>query len=342
MDRFDRLIRDVSDGILIVDSKGTILHINPAASVILGMGRSFCGKKYSAMMMADREENHDFHRILIDAVLNKSVLHRENMDIVRTDGKVTSVEVTSSWSKGESEDEPDCVIITIVDRSDEIQLKKKLDDSSFLYSCFLCIICLWAFITAIWNFLGQPISGTILSKILAVVLLAVVIPAKKHTNFTWKDFGLRTENLKHNIITDTVISAVAIVLLCLVKLIILKVKPEFFAGSTGFVSWRKYPLSEYILYIFSVLCQEFVTRGIVHEIFKYILNGKNNRRAAILVSSLVFGAMHMHLGFVYMIGAAVLLGALGLLYDKQKSIWGLCIPHYVLGMAIGLLDFVVY
>ena len=61
--------------------------------------------------------------------------------------------------------------------------------------------------------------------------------------------------------------------------------------------------------------------------------------AAIVVSSLVFGALHLFLGLIYMLGAVVLLGGMGVLYRRQNTIWGLCIPHYVLGMALTFLGF---
>ena len=61
--------------------------------------------------------------------------------------------------------------------------------------------------------------------------------------------------------------------------------------------------------------------------------------AAIVVTSLAFGALHLFLGLIYMLGAIILLGGLGVLYRRQNTIWGLCIPHYVLGMALVFLGF---
>jgi hypothetical protein len=40
-----------------------------------------------------------------------------------------------------------------------------------------------------------------------------------------------------------------------------------------------------------------------------------------------------------MMAAMILLGALGGLYEKQKSIWGVTIIHYVLGEAAACLGF---
>ena len=66
---------------------------------------------------------------------------------------------------------------------------------------------------------------------------------------------------------------------------------------------------------------------------------KNAVMAAILLSSLLFGAVHIAHGFMYMTAAMILLGALGGLYEKQRNIWGVAIIHYILGQAACCLGF---
>ena len=43
---------------------------------------------------------------------------------------------------------------------------------------------------------------------------------------------------------------------------------------------------------------------------------------------------------MYMIAATALLSLFGILYRRQNSIWGLCIPHFVLGEIVWFLGFV--
>ena len=40
-------------------------------------------------------------------------------------------------------------------------------------------------------------------------------------------------------------------------------------------------------------------------------------------------------------GKSILLGALGMLYNRQRNIWGLCIIHYVLGEVATFLRYVI-
>ena len=55
---------------------------------------------------------------------------------------------------------------------------------------------------------------------------------------------------------------------------------------------------------------------------------------------LLFGAVHLGHGFMYMAGAIVLLGSLGGMYEKQRNIWGVTIIHYVMGEAGTCLGFI--
>ena len=43
---------------------------------------------------------------------------------------------------------------------------------------------------------------------------------------------------------------------------------------------------------------------------------------------------------ILLIAAVALLSLFGLIYIKQRSIWGVCVPHYVLGLALLILGFV--
>lgn len=340
MNQSDRMLRDLSDGIMVVDTSGTVVHVNPAAAALLGMTEDLQGRKYASLMAGDREENLPFHQMLIDAVENKEALHRRNVDYIRPDGGRSVLEVTSSWSEDGNE-RPE-VILTMSDRSEEQRHRKKMIDASVCYNYILCVVCLWVFVTAIWNFLGQPVSTSVLSKTISVVTLLLMIPAKLHADFTWKDFGLNFNRVGRNILVDSVIGVGALGLLCLVKLVLMKKLPGFFPDGRPFFDFGKYTMLDHLLYLVEVACQELVTRGIVHEVLRHLMQNRYKEVTSILVSSLIFGAMHIHVGLVYMLGAALLLGALGLLYRRQGNIWGLCIPHFILGSALGILDFVAF
>lgn len=205
-----------------------------------------------------------------------------------------------------------------------------------------CFVFLWLFIYAIWEHTGRIIAATYLSKALVA---AAFIPAGliiTRLRPTAKDLGISFRGITPAIVTDSVITVGLLLFLIVLKLVLLKIDPSFFPENVPFFHFGKYPAWEYVTYAVSVIAQEFLSRGVLHGMIRRSLCGRHAAAEAILFSSLMFSALHIQVGFVYMLGATVLLGLLGIVYDRQKTIWGLCIPHYILGWAIGLLGFVAY
>ena len=58
---------------------------------------------------------------------------------------------------------------------------------------------------------------------------------------------------------------------------------------------------------------------------------------ASMLSSFIFAALHIHLGFIFMVGAAILAGLEGIFYEKQQNIFGVWIVHWVFGVSGTLL-----
>ena len=77
----------------------------------------------------------------------------------------------------------------------------------------------------------------------------------------------------------------------------------------------------------------------IYGSIRKLFDGRHAVVWAVLVSSLLFGAVHIAHGFMYMVAAMILLGALGGLYEKQRNIWGVAVIHYVLGQAAACLGF---
>lgn len=86
------------------------------------------------------------------------------------------------------------------------------------------------------------------------------------------------------------------------------------------------------MYPLSVLLQEILSQSIIRECLMRILKGENSHIYAILLSSMLFTALHIHRGFGFMVGSLLLCYGIGALYRKQRTIWGLCITHYSVSM----------
>ena len=127
-----------------------------------------------------------------------------------------------------------------------------------------------------------------------------------------------------------------LVLMIAAKLILRQFFPTVMDPKAPFFRWNALePLD--LLYIPTVVLQELLVRGVMQGSLERILPDSYPPAVANIIASLVFGAVHIHKGIVYMVGAALLLSFFGILYSKQKTIWGLCIPHLVLSWSLRIL-----
>ena len=169
--------------------------------------------------------------------------------------------------------------------------------------------------------------------------------ATRVCGFTINDLGLRIKGIKKHVKTDAILTAVSVLIMIIIKLLIMLFVPTFtfYNPDNVFFDFSKYTLIQKLEYAICVIAQEYLSRGLVYECVKRIVltdrNSKYVDYIAIVVSSLYFAALHIYLGVTYMIGAFVLLSIFGIIYKKQKSIWGLCIPHFILGMMLEILGF---
>lgn len=332
-----RIVRDLDDGVIAISMDGNIRAMNPRAVQLLGVGESYAGRPFSDLSGQDTL-NSEFYQMIAHTKSDYKVL-RKKMKYLRGKDSVEYFDVTSSVLWDEEHKNKECVFVSFNDCTESEVLKDRVKDSSSIFLLFLSLVSIWVFVVMAWQGLGKPFRADYLSKAL-VLLLFIPVPFIEHwTKFSLEDFGLKFK--WRYILEDFFITLLLIAFMCLAKVVIRRLVPGYFDDSR-FVLWDKSPLSEYLMYIVSVIAQEFITRGVVHETINYVVESKHKKSLSIIVSSLLFGAMHLHLGITYMASAAFLLGMLGLVYNRQKSIWGLCIPHYVLGFLLGLLGFVAY
>lgn len=339
----ERLLRDVADGVIVLDRNGTIEELNPSFCHLLGLTRDYKGEKYPALM-ADtaRAENDDFHQMLLEALNDRKSVHKKRIRFVLTDGTERTLDVTSSLLLSQDGEANEGVFLSISDATEEEKMRQKFYSSSQVFILLLIVVCLWIYVFSIWDYSGRGLPTYVMSKLLVLVALIPAIGTRHLLHLSYEDVGLGVRGCKKVIVTDSLLTLAGIVLLIVVKLFMMRFVPGFFTEGVPFFSFGKYPPLEYFTYALSVIGQEFISRGVVHECMSRVIPGKYYEVISIIVSSIMFGALHVHVGLVYMIGASILLGALGVIYRRQHTIWGLCIPHYILGLFIGILDFVVY
>ena len=339
----DRLIRDIEEGVIIVDNTGTISNINPKAREILEIQEDYTDKKYIAMIDGDKKQNDTFHQMLVDAVTDKKTVHKKRIGYV-TDSARKTLYIASSVIRDE-EGGHSGIIISFDDVTTEEKLKYRISTSALMFIVLVAMLSVWMFVCAIYIGDDTPINQSLFGRFIMYLPLLFTPVATKVLGFTADDLGLGTKGIKKYVAIDAGLTVAAVALMCALKLLLLKLLPSFtfYAPDGVFFDLTKYTILERVEYGICVIAQEYLTRGLVYECIRRIITTENNEKyadvIAIFVSSLYFAALHIYLGVQYMIGAFVLLSFFGFIYKKQRSIWGLCIPHFVLGVMVDVLGF---
>ena len=335
-----RILRDIDDSILALDERGHVIYMNPQCRSLLNLDDAAIGRTYAEIFFDEsKKENDLFHQFVIDAVYKKEQAHSGSVTFTDKSNKTKHLRVTSSFLKNEENEETGGgVVLVLSDITETEILRKKKYDASIVFSCVTACVCLYLLVLATLDFLKFQVPTKALTQVInAIVFVAGIIIYKK-TKLSFDDLGLKIRNFKKNFGPSIVIAILIVFLLMAAKLVVLKVAPDFFAPNVPFWNWN-IGLYSWVSYIFTCIIQEFLARSMIYGSIKRMFDGKRGIIAAMALSSLLFGAVHIAHGFMYMMAAIILLGMLGGLYEKHQNIWGVTIIHFVLGQSACCLGF---
>ena len=331
-----RVLRDFDEGIITFGRDGVIRYINPAASMILGLTDNAVGKRYQELFGAENEALWEF---LAQATMEKNASHRGDLLFRREDGSVARLNTSCICLRDDKNPRDTSYTIHFEDITEIDVLRRKRRESSAVFIGTMTAVSIWIYVVALWQHTGQRISQEVMTQFIHVIALVMFFYIRHYTHFSLEEMGLKYKGIAKAVKTDCLLTAAFAAILFGAKLILLRVSPGFFPAGAPFWDWSRLNWSDFTYPLTAVL-QEFLSRGVIHENLRRIFVGKYSEAAAIIVSSLIFGALHIHRGFMYMIAATALLSIFGILYRRQNSIWGLCIPHFVLGEIVWFLGFV--
>ena len=218
-------------------------------------------------------------------------------------------------------------------------LRKKRYDASIVFSCVTACVCLYLLLLATLDFLNLTVPTKALTQVINAMVCVVSVIIYRKTSFSFEELGLKIRSWKRTFGSSLAIALSVVILLMVTKLLILKAAPDFFAANAPFWNWN-IGLYSWISYIFTCVLQEFLARSMIYGSIKKMFDGKYSAIVAILLSSLLFGAVHIAHGFMYMMAAIILLGSMGGLYEKHRNIWGVALIHFILGQAACCLGFI--
>ena len=329
----ERVLKDTSSAVLVLDQKGFVVYANKPASSMLEIGENPDGQRFSLFTEDDR--NDRFHEVVLNALYHKNDTMVEKVPFLAPSGKQYVFRMSCSFL-GNARTEDAELVITLADETEAEEAKQKLSDSSRTFTMFLFAFCGWMLFYALWEFLKRPFPADFMThgvEVLGLIMLAYIL---RRTSFTWRDLGGVTYRPWTTIRTALIVSAAAFVFLCLLKVVARLFVPTAFEPEAPFFDISRFGLRQ-ILYVFTAGIQEFLARSVMQGNLKRIIESRHAAALAIILSSLIFAALHIHLGFIFMIGAAVLAGLEGILYEKQQNLLGVWIVHWVFGVSGTLL-----
>ena len=334
-----RVLSDMTSSVLVLDRKGFIVYINKPASKIFELDENIEPGTIKFDLEIKHQENDDFSTLVLDALFDRENTHKGKVKFVSPSGREYTLRVSSSFLEQEN-GQDSLVVITISDETKEEILRKKFHDSSTTFSTFLFGFSLWMIFYALWVFLKEPFPSTFLTHGIEFLSLGMLIFILLRTDLTWKDLGIISNNTKKDVIVGLIVAVLAFGFLCLLKFVARLVVPGSFEPQLPFFDIRLFGVNQ-LIYILTAGIQEFLARCVMQSNLQRIMTvNRHSVAMSIILSSMIFAALHIHFGFLFMIGAAILSGLEGILYYKQQSIVGVWIVHWVFGVSGTLLSLI--
>ena len=333
-----RILRDMNDGVLVLDPHGTILYVNKKAGELLGKGDTLAGHKFAAAFLDSDEANDEFNQFILDAVYQKEQTHSGQALYCLPTGEKKYFQMTSSFLMSEDGTESIGVVVMFMDVTFTARLYRQRQEASTIFTLLMICVCGYVFFWSTLRFLAIEPPAWVMTKMIEAISIVMFFIILKTTSFSIKDMGIRINNYKDTFGMAALISIGGTAAVMLLKVLMLQFIPQFFPEDAPFWDWKILGFAD-LIYPFTAVLQEFLARSVMQENLRRIFVGKSADAMSVIVSSLIFGVLHIAYGLPLMLGAALLLGALGMLYNRQRNIWGLSIIHFVLGEAVTCLRF---
>ena len=329
----ERVLRDMYDAVLVLDSKGNIVYVNEPAARMLEVDAGYreAGARFS--LLSDNGYNERFDDAIFAALYDKEDTTVRKVPYMSPSGKEYVFIISSSYMK---DSDGAYLVVTLSDETVAESMTQKFKDSSSTFTTFLFAFTIWILVYALWEYLKRPLPADYMTHGVEVLGLIMMVFILCRTSFSWRDLGVVTHEPRKTFRTAWIVALCAFLFLVGVKVVFRLRDPNSFEPEAPFFDISRFGIRQ-LLYIFTAGIQEFLARSVIQGNLKRITRARHPAALAIVLSSLIFAALHIHLGFLFMMGAAILAGLEGILYEKQQNILGVWIVHWVFGVSGTLL-----
>ena len=331
----ERVLRDMSSAVLVLDTRGGIVYVNGPAARMLETDSGRRADRNRFPLFSGDGSNDAFNEAVLDAIYDKDSTTVRKVPYTAPSGKRYVVRISSSYLP-EAEAGEDQIVITLTDETAAEETARKLSDSSNIFTTFLFGFCGWILVYALWEYLRRPVPFDFMTHGVEILGLLMLIFILRRTSLSWRDLGITAREPGKTVRTALAVALCGFLFLAGLKGICRWIDPNCFEPQAPFIDFSRFGLRQ-VLYVFTAGIQEFLARSVMQGNLKRIIPGKHPGVLAICLSSLIFAALHIHLGFVFMAGAAILAGLEGILYEKQQNMFGVWIVHWVFGVSGTLL-----
>ena len=325
------VFEDIVDGVLLLARDGTIVYANKSAQEILQLTDSHFKRSLPGTWLQEMDpRNDDLCQSILDALYDKYQRAQRTVNFYTPCNEKRILRIKSSYWNAPNTESDTGILLILQDITTEEQLKNEKEDAIMVFSILLTAIGIWTLFYPSMTYFRIEIPQFCMTYILLGLGMIMTWCIFSKTDLTVSDLGFSFQNIRKPVIFNIMISLSAVALMIIAKFIFISSGSALFPEEQPFFDFhftlgmRLYPLS--------VLLQEFLSQSIIHECLIRILKGKHAHIHAILLSSILFTALHIHRGFGFMIGSLLLCCVIGMMYRRQRTIWGLCITHYTVSM----------
>ncbi len=175
------------------------------------------------------------------------------------------------------------------------------------------------------------------SRVVEFITLGIVIIFIRLMRLPLKEFGVTLVGWKRSALESVAVSIVVIIMLAFFKYFMIQSGSTLFQESAIF-NFGYFGIS-YITYLLVAPMQEFIARGTMQGSLSLLLPGKNSGWLAVLVTSFLFGALHMSHSIALSISALITSLLWGWMYERHKTLVGVSLSHFLVGNAAGLMGY---
>lgn len=210
---------------------------------------------------------------------------------------------------------------------------------NFVFMNTVALLSLFSFLLALLKSQSDDISKVatnfVVSRFFEIAILTSSILLIIKSKLPLTNFGLTTRNWQKSVRESLIATVVAIVCCTLLKVILVATN---LSSNSYIVRFANLEWS-FAFYILVAPLQEFLGRGVVQGTLQRIMPGKYGWVMAILLTSLVFGTLHLYVSTPFALASIVGSFLWGWLYLRHETIIGISISHFLIGIWMGVLGF---